>query len=103
MEGKAAEAARHRKERAASDRVLEALRAALRQALVEIADAKGVVGLDEFLDRRLFMVRSLRAPRPWEPPALTAVRERDAAAIEAVLREIVEAARKQWNTRTGPA
>lgn len=95
-----ADEVQRRNERATSARVQEALLAALREALVEIAALKGLDGLDAFLDSRLRMVDSLRTSRPWEPPGLTAVRTRDAAAIEAALRAVVRVAHDQFARRS---
>lgn len=102
MEGGAAEEVRAREGRASAQKVQEALHSALRHALVEIAEARGVGGLDSFLAQRLLLVEALRISRPWEPPGLTKVRERDAAAIEAALRDVVQAARDQLNRKACP-
>lgn len=80
---------RRRNERASADAVHDAVRAALRDALFELAAARGSAYLDTFLARRLEIVASLRLSRPGEPPALAIARSRNADAIEAALRDIV--------------
>ncbi|MDP4025146.1 hypothetical protein Q8W71_21170 [Methylobacterium sp. NEAU 140] len=93
MSGAVTEEVRRRNAQASADKVLDALGSALRDALDALAESRGDAALDAFLDRRLAMVESLRAARSWEPAALATARARDAAAVEAALRAVVQAVR----------
>lgn len=77
----------------ATDKIADAVKAALCDALIRLSEIGGEAELDAFLRRRLSIIASLRRIRDGEPPGLVKARERDAAAGEAALREIVARAR----------
>ncbi|MCJ2077105.1 hypothetical protein MKK68_15850 [Methylobacterium sp. E-016] len=80
---------RRRNDLLSAEAVHDAIRAALRDALHDLADARGAAYLDAFLARRLQIAESLRTRRRHEPEALAAARRRNSDAMEVALREVV--------------